>query len=202
METKPKRVIVGLTGQSGAGKSLFAAAARERGFLTVDCDTVAHEVTAGGEALTALTREFGDRILAADGTLDRRALAAAAFSSPAATERLNGTALPFIAAEVRRIIARHEGENILLDAPTLYESGLDAECNAVVAVLAAEDVRLERVTARDGISREAALRRFAAGKPDEFYHARADYVLCNNSTPADFLGRAAEVVEEILKKQG
>ena len=111
-------IIIGLTGPTGAGKSTAAAAAKSFGLQVIDCDKSARAATEKGtDGLKALVAAFGEEILLPDGSLDRRALAAAAFASPQKTELLNKTILPHI---VKLVLAEAEGKNVLLDAPTLF----------------------------------------------------------------------------------
>ncbi|MBO4734245.1 MAG: dephospho-CoA kinase, partial [Clostridia bacterium] len=113
--------ILGLTGPTGAGKSIFSKCAGESGFTVIDCDGVAREAVGKGmPALTRLCEVFGDEILLKNGELDRRKLAGIAFSSPDKTELLNETVLPFIK---ELVLGRIKGDLVLLDAPTLFESG-------------------------------------------------------------------------------
>ena len=114
--------ILGLTGPTGAGKSIFSECAKEFGFKVVDCDSVARQaVEKGMPALKRLTEVFGDRILKKNGELDRERLALIAFASPEKTELLNKTVFPFIKELVLEQIS---GDLVLLDAPTLFESGI------------------------------------------------------------------------------
>ena len=115
-------VIIGLTGPTGAGKSTAAAAAEGFGLQVIDCDKLARAAAEKGtDGLKALVAAFGEEILLTDGSLDRRALAAAAFASPQKTEPLNETILPHI---VKLVLAEADGKNVLLDAPTLLKAGL------------------------------------------------------------------------------
>lgn len=190
-------MILGLTGPTGAGKSTVAAVAPQCGYTVIDCDALAHAVTAAGEPLAALVREFGEDILREDGTLDRRALAELAFAGKSHTERLNRTVLPFILDEIRRQLDGLKGSNVLLDAPTLYESGADAFCDKVIAVVSDRELRIERIIRRDKISTFMALLRISAGQPDAFYRERADILLENNGTEAEF----AETARRVLVKE-
>lgn len=195
--------IIGLTGPTGAGKSTLSVPAQQLGIATIDCDAVARKVTeAGNPALFALQQVFGADILSAEGALLRPILAQKAFASPVATQKLNQTILPFIMQEINAQIAALQMagvQTVLLDAPTLYESGADALCQSVIAVLAPAEVRLARIMARDGITQEAALQRMQAGKPDDFYKNRADYILQNNGNAQDFTRRAEAVLQKICK---
>jgi dephospho-CoA kinase len=121
------------------------------------------------EVKEVLCKAFGNGILLCDGTLDRKALAKAAFSSKAQTELLNKTILPFILSEIENIIANTKEEYILLDAPTLFEGGADNLCNVAIGVIANREVRYNRIVARDNLTHDRAESRINAGKPDEFY---------------------------------
>lgn len=194
-----KRHIVGLTGPSGAGKSSLAVPALELGFFYIDADQVARIVTArGGAALPPLCEAFGTDILLPDGTLDRAALAARAFATPQATAQLNAITLPLIVAELERMIEKCELPDILLDAPTLFESGVDRLCDTVIGVLADREIRLQRIIARDGIDRSAAMLRLNAGKPDDFYLEKCQHILYNNNDAAAFLSDARQILNKIL----
>ena len=189
-------IIIGLTGPTGAGKSTAAAAAKDFGLQVIDCDKSARAATEKGtDGLKALVSAFGDKILLPDGSLDRKALAAAAFASPQKTELLNKTILPHI---VRLVLAEAEGKNVLLDAPTLFESGLDSVCTAVIAVSADAEIRKERIIRRDGLSPDAANLRINAGKTDEYYKQKADYFLYNNSDEKAFYKRFSDILKNII----
>lgn len=170
--------IIGLTGPTGAGKSSLKNAAENLGFKVIDCDKFARKaVEKGTEGLKALVNVFGEDILLSDGNLNRKALAKKAFSSAENTEILNKTLLPFI---VDLVMAECDSEYVLLDAPTLFESGLNAKCNATIAVLADKQTRLSRICERDSISKDEAILRINAGKTDDFYKENADYIIYNN----------------------
>lgn len=189
-------MIIGLTGPTGAGKSTASAAAKDLGLQVIDCDKSARAATEKGtDGLKALVAAFGEEILLPDGSLDRKALAAAAFSSPQKTELLNKTILPHI---VKLVLAEAEGKSVLLDAPTLFESGLDSVCTAVIAVSADTEIRKERIIKRDGLSPAAADLRINAGKTDEYYKQRADYFLYNNSDERAFYKRFSDILKKII----
>lgn len=189
-------VTVGLTGPSGAGKSMASAVAAEKGFFVIDCDKTARKaVEPGTPGLSALVSAFGSGILDAGGFLNRKELAAAAFSSAEKTELLNKTLLPHITALIEPELCR---EYVLLDAPTLYESGLDKKCDVTVAVLADVSERTERIIRRDGLTLNEARLRISAGKPDSFYLERADKILYNNGDFKSFLSDAEELFEIIM----
>ena len=178
--------IIGLTGPTGAGKSSLTGLAEDLGYKVIDCDLFARKaVEKGTEGLNALIIAFGEDILNGDKALNRRALAQKAFSSKENTELLNKTLLPFIVELVNEEIKN--SEKVLLDAPTLFESGMDKLCLKTVAVLADREIRLKRIMTRDGIDEESALLRINAGKPDGFYIENADYIILNNGSQDELI---------------
>ncbi len=192
------KFVLGLTGQTGAGKSSLHNVAKDNGFYVIDCDKVARDVQSRNAVLCALIRAFGTDILNKEGLLDRRRLAEKAFVNRAATELLNRTVLPFIVAEIRYLIDNTENNFILLDAPTLYESGADAICSKTVGIIADETVRAERIKARDSLTDEQALSRIKAGKTDDFFKEKCDFVLENNGKKQDFINNFDKLLKNIL----
>lgn len=189
-------ITVGLTGPTGAGKSAASAAALKMGIKVIDCDRVAREaVKKGSKGLCALISVFGDDILLSDGQLNRARLAERAFSSDENTALLNKTILPFISELVRQ---QMDCDKILLDAPTLFESGLDSVCDCTIAVLADEKVRLKRIIARDNLTLNEAKRRISAGKSDNFFIKNADYVIYNNADGKEFINEAEALFKKIF----
>ena len=189
--------IVGLTGPTGAGKSSLTEIAVQNGYYVLDCDKLARKaVEKQTEGLRALVQVFGEDILLRDGTLNRKKLAEKAFSSKAETELLNKTIFPFIIDLVKEEM-KIAGK-IILDAPTLFESGLDAICDKTVAVIADTKTRLARITERDGIDEASAMLRINAGKNEEYYKERADYILYNNGDLAEFFASFTKILKEIF----
>ena len=130
-----KKTVVGLTGQSGAGKTTISDAFRENGFEIINCDIVAREVTkAGSECCKKLAKIFPDCF--DDGfALDRRKLGEIVFSDKARLQMLNDTIYPFINKLIDEKINATESEFVLLDAPTLFEAGADKLCSVIVSVV-------------------------------------------------------------------
>lgn len=171
--------VTGLVGPSGAGKSTVARLLVERGFRLVDCDglTRRDDVYDAG-CIEALCRAFGPEV-APGGRLDRRVLAGRAFRDEAGARLLGEITFPPIIRAVRREVASSSSP-VLLDAPTLFEAGLDSICRDILTVSAPREVRLRRVMERDGLDEAGALMRFRAQHPDSYYIERADYVVENS----------------------
>ena len=177
-------ITLGITGRSGCGKSTVTAVFAAHGVPLADADQISREILLpGSPLLPALAERFGADILKADGTLDRRKLGQAVFSNPAELEALNAISHRHIMSDVARRLRglRESGcRAAVFDAPQLFEAGADQLCNVIVSVLASAEVRLGRVTRRDGISDHDARMRMAAQKPESFFRAHSDYVIENN----------------------
>lgn len=173
---------IGLTGGMGAGKSTVARILTERGAVLVDSDVIAREVVAPGtEGLAALVAAFGADILAADGSLDRPALAAKAFASDEARATLNGITHPLVGRRTAELIAAAPADGIVVqDIPLLVENGLAPFMNLVIIVDAAEETRLRRLVEFRGIDEADARARIAAQATDAQRRAVADVLLDNN----------------------
>ena len=194
--------IIGLTGPTGSGKSTVAKYFNDLGVEIIDCDLVAREVTEiGSELLPLLAETFGDEILADDGSLIRKELARRAFSSESETEKLNSIMLPFIANKIKEILdvfATEGVECVMLDAPTLYESGLDSICDSVLAVLCPEEIRKKRIIERDNLTEEQALTRLLASKPDSFYTEKTRHIVVNDGEMAKFMDDISKIFGELV----
>lgn len=175
--------IIGITGQTGAGKSTICRALVSRGAYHIDADAVAKSLYyKGAPILSKLQDVFGSQILTADGALDRPALAAAAFRDRDSTARLNAIVHPAVTKKIRAILdeQRKAGvQCVLIDAIALFESGEAALCDRTIGVIAPEAVRLARITARDGLSEADALLRIRAQHDESFYVSRCDDVIRN-----------------------
>lgn len=175
--------IIALTGKTGAGKSTVAELLKEMGCFIIDGDIIARQITEKGKpTLKKLCEAFGDDILLSDGTLDRKALAKKAFASSENTNLLNSITHPEIKRDFITKIDKAENEGyttVIIDAAAILESDCKNLCEKVIVVHAPEDIRLERILARDGITREQALTRIKAQKSDEYYLKQADLVIHN-----------------------
>ena len=183
-------MVIGLTGPTGAGKSSVSGILREwRGVVVIDADQVSREVVKKGKrCLVDLAVESSPLIIDADGNLNRKKLAQVVFTDREKLRTLNRIIFPYIVEETEMAImrARTEGARaIFLDAPTLYESGANALCDKVVAVISDSTRRLQRIIQRDGLTPQEAMNRMTSQHDDEFYTSRADYVIRNNDSMAE-----------------
>lgn len=198
-------IVIGLTGQSGAGKGTVASILSEHGFPHIDCDKVYHSLlTAGTDCTVELSRVFGDSILTRDGSVDRKKLGAVVFTGEGHEKRLealNRITHKYVLDECRKILDVYRNRQVkaaVVDAPTLFESGFDSECDIILAVTAPQETRLARITERDGISREKALARFNAQHSEEFFREHADYMINNSSDRASLCKEVQKFIREKL----
>ncbi len=182
-------LIIGLTGSSGAGKSIIASLFARHGVPSIDTDAVYHDLILPPSAcLDELVARFGSAILTAGGTLDRAVLAARVFAAGHEAERhdLNRITHRHVLAEVRRRLIAYEARGyaaVLVDAPQLFESGFDAECDRILSVLAPRALRLSRIMERDGLDEARAAARLDAQHDDDFFRAHSDAVVVNDGSP-------------------
>ncbi|MFA9381591.1 MAG: dephospho-CoA kinase [Acetanaerobacterium sp.] len=185
-----KLYVVGLTGPTGAGKTTVSRLLAQKGFRVIDADLVARQaVMPETTCLAEITRAFGEAVINADGSLDRRALGGIVFGNRDKLSLLEGILFPSIIHEIERQLQQCEREGkrlVILDAPTLFESGADALCDSVLVVTAPKNARLTRIMLRDNLSCEQALQRVAAQKDDAFYLSRANYVVDNGAGQPDY----------------
>ena len=184
-----RMTVFGITGGSGSGKTTALRVLRGLGALVVDADAVYHELLQSDESLlNAISARFPGTVH--EHTLDRKALAAAVFSDPEVLSDLNAITHPAVIAETKRRLREHAmagGELAAIDAIALLGSGLDKLCDRTYAVVADRETRLARIMARDGIGREAAVRRIDAQRPDEYFIENCGAVLQNDMGETEFL---------------
>ena len=195
------RLRVGLTGGIGSGKSEVASVFARLGALVIDSDALAREAVAAGSPGLARIAARWPGAIAADGTLDRAALAAIVFASGTARDELNAIVHP----EVRRLGAEREStaspEQIVIhDVPLLFEGSFYRQCDANVLVVADKERRIGRVVARSGLTPEEVERRMAAQIDPERARELADYTIENDGT-IEALGAAVRDVYADLESR-
>ncbi len=198
--------VVGLTGGIASGKSTFAEALRARGVPVVDADALARAAVAPGSlALAEIARTFGPDVLAADGTLDRRRMAALVFADDGARRRLEAITHPAVrramAEETARLAAAGY-ELVFYDTPLLFEVGLDGILDSVVVVWVPADVQRARLAARDGLGPAEADARLAAQLPIDEKARRADFVVENVGAPAELGPKADRLLVDLRRGLG
>ena len=193
---------LGLTGGIGSGKSAVAQTLRRRGYHVLDADRIARDVVAvGTPGLKAVMARFGSGVVAEDGSLDRSALGALVFASPALREELEALLHPLISAETSaRMQSLEEAgvKTVFYEAALLFEAGAHDRVDEVIVVVVPEEVQVARTIARDQCSAAEAHRRIAAQLPLHVKTERADHLLDNSGD----LESLEQEVDALLKRLG
>ena len=194
---------VGLTGGIACGKTYVRKLFAARGAFTVDADTVVHELM---DRRTELTREigqqFGPGVLTPEGSVDRKKLGAIVFSDPDARRNLNRLVHPKVIAEEKRLLAEAERGGVrigVIDAALMIETGTYRDYDRLVVVYCPQEVQLERLMARDGLSRDDAARRVDAQLSVEQKKLYANYVVDSSGSLEDTERRVGEVWDSLLR---
>ena len=194
-------LLIGITGGSGCGTtSVGNILAEKYGVLFINADEVYHRLLAEDAVLLKkLSDAFGSGIIV-NGALDRRALASIVFSDKDKLALLESITHPAVVAEIDRIIFEKKPEVAAVEAIALIECGISERCNAVIGVLAPYKKRIERITARDKITADAASERIKAQKDDAFYLQSCNYVIQNDGTLEQLESSVDEVYRAIIMR--
>lgn len=193
---------VGLTGGIGSGKSEVSRLLGEHGAVIVDADRIAREVVEPGtEGHAAVVAEFGEEILAPDGTLDRPRLGALVFGDPERLKALNAIVHPLVGARSAEL-QRTAGEDAVVvhDVPLLVENGLGPQYDLVVVVDASTETRLDRLVRLRGMTEADARARMAAQATREQRLAVADVVVDNDGSPEQLRERVAALWRRLRER--
>jgi dephospho-CoA kinase len=198
--------VVGLTGGIASGKSTVARAFATLGVPVVDADQLAREVVAKGTpGLDEIARTFGEGVLLADGSLDRKALGAIVFSEPTARMKLNAITHPRIAqAAAERLVRLAEtgAPYSLYEAALIVENGMHRGMAALIVVAAPPEVQLARMVSRDGFGEDEARARIAAQSSLAQKLEVADFVIHNEGPKEALDARVAEVHQQLISRLG
>ncbi len=197
-------IVIGLCGGIGSGKSTVAKLLAESGAAMIDADSIAHEVLKAEDVKRAIGERWGMEVIGPDGEVDRAALGRRIFCENAGNaegsdaRELEELVHPRIRARMdcELATAREGGGVIVIDAPLLFEAGLDELCDALVFVAAAEDVREERVGRRHGWTPTELARRQARQMTLEAKRAKCGFSIDNSGA----LTRTAAMVGELYDR--
>ena len=195
--------VIGIAGGIGSGKSTVAGALQDAGCLLYDADAEVARLYERDDVLATLRRWWGPEVAPDGEGLDRARVAGIIFDDPAQRERLENYLFPLLADERAALIRRAAEEHapaVVIDAPLLYEAGLDAECDAVIFVDTPRDERLRRLRDRSGWDAGELDRREKAQLPLDAKRERADYTVNGSGSRADLAREARRLLEDVLNR--
>ena len=198
VESDSQRIVLGLTGGTGAGKTSALNAIRELGGEIIDCDAVYHEMLDNDQELRNTINAAFPGVFGADGKLNRQKLGQEVFAKKERLDKLNAIVFRFLIPELERRLDSAPDGLYAIDAINIIESGLDRLCDRTIAVTAPTELRVRRIMARDNISEQYARLRISAQKPDEFYRSKCDLELNNGAETAETFQREAKLFFERL----
>lgn len=192
--------IIGITGNSGSGKSTVSKMISENyEAKIIDADKIAKEMTMNnGEYLQAIKQTFGEDVIK-DNTLDRKKLADIVFSNKTEKEKLDSLTFEYVVRRIKEEIKKAQLKSdikyIVLDVPLLFESKLNEVCNYTIGVTAPKIEKIKRICKRDNLSEEKALQRLNSQPNDDFFVQRCDFIIENINNE-----KTAKRVNEIVLK--
>ncbi len=201
---RPKRTkpVFGLAGGIGAGKTCVARILESLGAAVIDSDRLAHKELDDPGVIATLRQWWGASILLASGGIDRSAVGGIVFENAVELARLERLLYPRIERRRQELMAVYEGDErvkaIVVDAPKLYEAGVDKVCDVVVFVDADQPARISRVAVSRGWTKEELARRENLQNPLDAKKANADYVVTNNSSIEELRIQVERVFSSVL----
>lgn len=194
---------VGLTGGIACGKTVVRRRLEERGIPTLDADAVVHRLLQSGTDVTREIAEiFGDAVIAPDGSVDRKALAVIVFNDEEALRKLNAVVHPAVWREIQRFFEEREKASdpvAVVDAALMIETGSFRRYDRVVVVHCLPELQLDRLMARDGLSREDALRRIRSQMPIEEKRPFADFLVDTSGSIEETLKQADDLASHLQR---
>ena len=197
--------VIGLCGGSGSGKGVVSSLFASRGIPYIDTDAVYRQLISGdGPCTKALSDEFGKEIISPDGSVNRRVLANIVFSSENSDyklKKLNSIAHKFILDQTRKKLDEFKTlgfKAAIVDAPVLFESGFDKDCDFIISVIADAKIRVERIVVRDNIDKISAEARIAKQLSNEELISRSNFVIENNSDLQSLEKKVNEIANLIM----
>ncbi len=192
---------MGLCGGSGVGKGYISGLLTEYGFPCLDTDLLVHGMYQNDrELICTIAKEFGEKAVSSSKTVDRGVLREIVFSDRDALFKLNGIVHKRVDKYCKEWIAEQESKGhkaVFIDAPQLFEAGMEKDFDYIIAVICPVEERIERIIKRDKISREGAEKRLSNQLSDSEYSKRSHFVI-NNSSNSD----SGEQLKKILCEVG
>jgi dephospho-CoA kinase len=179
----PDKLVIGLTGGVGTGKTTAARMFKQAGADVIDADRIVHGFLArGSTAYREIVKVFGAEILLQNGEINRRDLGKLVFKDRRLRKKLERILHPRVKRRINELIKLSRKKLVIVDAPLLYEAGMERSMDKVVVVVASSDTQMRRCRSRKGFSKEEIISRIASQLPLKDKIRSADFVIDNNGT--------------------
>ena len=193
------KLIIGVTGGTGSGKTTVSTYLKEKGAMIIDADIVAREIVMPGKAaLSEIEDSFGNDVILSDGSLNRKKLASIVFTDSKKLNILNSITHKYIIDEINSAVNKKQDGIVVIDAALLFQTELFKLCDKTLSVIADRDVRKKRIISRDGLSEEMAQNRISSQEPDSYYEAKSDYVVVNNGDADSLKFEIDRILKELM----
>jgi dephospho-CoA kinase len=198
--TMSTRIVIGLTGNIGVGKSTVMALLAELGAAGIDADKVAHQVMEPGQpAYDQIVARFGPQLAAANGPIDRLRLGQIVFSDPAALADLEAIVHPAVFQVIQRRVAEADAPVVVIEAIKLLEAGLSRQlCQQVWVVTAPRPQQIQRLLQSRGLSEAEAILRIDAQPSQAAKIAQADVVIDNSGSLAEVWAQVEQAWQRLV----
>lgn len=192
------KIIIGLTGGSGSGKSTIGKSCEDYDCLYIDADKIGQEVILRGQpGYDEVLAVFGNEILGANEEIDRRKLGGVVFSNPEKLKILNSISHRHITEKIKEMVSITDKKFIIIDGAVIIGSIVEGMCDYIISVISSKEIRLGRILERDDITLELAEKRIANQPDDKFYIENSDYIIYNNSDTKEATQKMAEIIRRI-----
>ncbi len=202
---KNKILKIGVTGSAGSGKSLVCKVFNQLGLITLDCDRIARQVVEPGQkAYKKVVSIFGSDVVDKKHGLDRAKLRKIIVSHPDLRKQLEGVLHPIIIEEMELQMQTADYQNehaCAVEVPLLFELGMEAYFDVIVAVATSEAKLVERICARDNVDFTAAKKMLALQMDQHEKIKRADYVIYNQGKAGDLFSAVSSLYEKLVKQR-
>ena len=196
---KQNKLIIGLTGGSGCGKSVVSKAASDLGFVHIDTDKLGHDVILKpNKAYYDIIAEFGTDILGEDGEINRKKLGNIVFSDADNLAKLNDIVHPSIVKKTKELLGKYS----IIDGAVLHQTKEIIDmCDFIIAVTNSDERRIDFICKRDNISVEAAMKRIKSQPDNNFYADLADVVINSDSDIDELYNKSIKVIKECISEK-
>lgn len=195
-------MIIGITGNSGAGKTTASVIlANEINAKIINADEIVKKSQKKGMPYyNEIIKKMGQDILQKDLEIDRKKLAQKIYDDKEKRDILNKITEKYIVEEIKKQIQEVKQKDIILDIPLLFESGLDKICDETISILADEKIKIQRISIRENIDENVAKKRLEIQPEEYYYKSKSNYIIENNGD--DLSKNIKKVWEKICLKHG